>query len=996
MKSFVLLCSVFLVLLSENASANITTVSGIEETWGNYAYSLNAQDSLRLTGRWGTFFPFGCGIGNPCPPSSDAMFFDTLQFRNAVYIDMSDLNHTSFGYQNTFFTILPTSFQGKAPNLRHIILPSHLTYLNPRQFAGEITSEVVHLRNRLEVVEFKEIVNPHLLTEVPDSAFLNVLNLRRYDGLKYAEIIGIDAFHRVGGFTKIELPVVRHIKTNAFRAARLDSIIIGPNIEKIDAGAFHFNALPSLSQRVFMTEITSMPEICATTPFHLTLNYYVPGNPLVSGSLAFQFRAAGFVNTNRNYFTTFYAANGDSLARSALRETAENRTDKGPALADFPTTAWEYHWHDVNGDRWNHEEPLSRDTSLFARPVARRFNITYRTRIFERPLTNGNVEEIIPNPAGNPQTFTIECEIPLFAPPERAGYEFIGWERGVEPRRFVEGRWVDATYDTISTLPKGLVGELTLTALWKLIEYPLNLHFNLPQALLSDERGLTLSGASFLLVQENYDYFFSEEIWTDFYNVGNLAGSNNYTVEVLTINAYSNLLDGSGLAITDLRTSINLGLYIPRLSADGYEFGGWFDNAEFNGEPLRTREIVLRTWVDNRTRRDTLTYYRAASLGDIGEKNFFARWLLKEYTISFETDGGSSLNDIRFNIESPEITLPVPQRPHSVFAGWGGNGLCEDGKVLLTGNWGDRTLVAKWTAAHYPIILNDTFEVFDNGRYQFSEENAFTLPNADDILPFGFSFVGWFDNERLIGMPISQIPAGSFGEIEFWAKWDTTHYEVEFVSNSQLTIPNAVFTFWDFCDSLPKPEAKLPVPELSGWKFTGWFADEDLSAAAITHWGGVEWGKSKTVFAAWERYTPSFIRNRESIDSRYGILLENAIVSDFARISIITPEPAIANVRIFDNLGNVVWTANDVRAYCIRPAMPDERTTMNNVGDLGVCKTKFRGAERNNTPLQNAVIWNLTNPNGRFVANGTYIIIAETTGISGRIYRYSARLGVRR
>jgi hypothetical protein len=85
-------------------------------------------------------------------------------------------------------------------------------------------------------------------------------------------------------------------------------------------------------------------------------------------------------------------------------------------------------------------------------------------------------------------------------------------------------------------------------------------------------------------------------------------------------------------------------------------------------------------------------------------------------------------------------------------------------------------------------------------------------------------------------------------------------------------------------------------------------------------------------------------------------------------------------------LGNVVWTANDVGAYCIRPAMPDERTTMNNVGDLGVC----------NTPLQNAIVWNLTNPNGRFVANGTYIIIAETTGISGRTYRYSARLGVRR
>jgi len=78
-------------------------------------------------------------------------------------------------------------------------------------------------------------------------------------------------------------------------------------------------------------------------------------------------------------------------------------------------------------------------------------------------------------------------------------------------------------------------------------------------------------------------------------------------------------------------------------------------------------------------------------------------------------------------------------------------------------------------------------------------------------------------------------------------------------------------------------------------------------------------------------------------------------------------------------LGNVVWTANDVGAGFARP---ENRTN----GDLG----------GQTPPLQNAVVWNLTNPNGRFVANGTYIIIAETTGISGRTYRYSARLGVRR
>jgi len=44
----------------------------------------------------------------------------------------------------------------------------------------------------------------------------------------------------------------------------------------------------------------------------------------------------------------------------------------------------------------------------------------------------------------------------------------------------------------------------------------------------------------------------------------------------------------------------------------------------------------------------------------------------------------------------------------------------------------------------------------------------------------------------------------------------------------------------------------------------------------------------------------------------------------------------------------------------------------------------------------NAIIWDLTNNAGRFVANGTYLIIVEATGINGRRFVYSARVGVNR
>jgi len=112
--------------------------------------------------------------------------------------------------------------------------------------------------------------------------------------------------------------------------------------------------------------------------------------------------------------------------------------------------------------------------------------------------------------------------------------------------------------------------------------------------------------------------------------------------------------------------------------------------------------------------------------------------------------------------------------------------------------------------------------------------------------------------------------------------------------------------------------------------------------------------------------SPSELRNRQNSNTRYGILLENAIVSDSAKISIITPEQATANVVIMDNLGNVVFTANNVGATAL--------------------------GRQQQTPI----IWNLTNQSGRFVVNGTYLIIVEATGISGRRYLYSSRIGVNR
>jgi len=110
------------------------------------------------------------------------------------------------------------------------------------------------------------------------------------------------------------------------------------------------------------------------------------------------------------------------------------------------------------------------------------------------------------------------------------------------------------------------------------------------------------------------------------------------------------------------------------------------------------------------------------------------------------------------------------------------------------------------------------------------------------------------------------------------------------------------------------------------------------------------------------------------IDSRFGIILEKNPVSNAAKINVVTPEPATANLRVFDLLGNLVWAT-------------DRLDSVQRLG--GTSKT---GSD---TGYSRSMIWDLRNTAGRRVASGTYLIIVETTTINGNINRYTTQIGVK-
>jgi uncharacterized repeat protein (TIGR02543 family) len=80
---------------------------------------------------------------------------------------------------------------------------------------------------------------------------------------------------------------------------------------------------------------------------------------------------------------------------------------------------------------------------------------------------------------------------------------------------------------------------------------------------------------------------------------------------------------------------------------NGYAFAGWYDNADFNGSAITS-----------------------IPMGSAGDKILYAKWTINQYTITFNTSGGSEVAAITQDYGTP-ISAPVnPTRVGHTFNGW--------------------------------------------------------------------------------------------------------------------------------------------------------------------------------------------------------------------------------------------------------------------------------------------------------------------------------------
>jgi uncharacterized repeat protein (TIGR02543 family) len=316
-----------------------------------------------------------------------------------------------------------------------------------------------------------------------------------------------------------------------------------------------------------------------------------------------------------------------------------------------------------------------------------------------------------------------------------------------------------------------------------------------------------------------------------------------------TINTYIikyNLDGGVGTNPADYNvTSATIILVNPIKT--GYTFGGWFTTSGLTG-----------------------TAVLSIPSGSIGNKEFWAKWILDIYTITYNLDGGTNgSNPTSYNITSASIPFANPTKVGYTFGGWFTSSSLTGIAVtsIPSGTTGNKSFWAKWILNIYTITYN-----LDDGL-NGSNPTSYTITSASIALAnptkTGYTFSGWF-TDSLFKTAVSSIPIGSTGNKSFWAKWTEKTYTVHFNSNggsivdSQNVAQNALVT-------------APSNPTKTGSTFEYWCASENLLTAFDFSTPITE---QTTLFAKWTAnvYTVNF-----NVD---GTII---VTKDIAYNSVVTP-----------------------------------------------------------------------------------------------------------
>ena len=194
-------------------------------------------------------------------------------------------------------------------------------------------------------------------------------------------------------------------------------------------------------------------------------------------------------------------------------------------------------------------------------------------------------------------------------------------------------------------------------------------------------------------------------------------------------------------------TTVDLTKYIP--TKEGCAFSGWYSDSK-----LTTAVTSLKPTADT---------------------TVYAKWTPAEYTLTFETNGGSKINDLPVSAGTTvDLTKYIPTKEGCAFAGWYSDSKLTTAVTSLKLT-ADITVYAKWTPAEYTL----TFATNGGSKINDLPVSVDTTVDLRQYVPVreGYDFVGWYADRKLT-TPVTVLQLTE--DTTVYAKWEETSVTLPF------------------------------------------------------------------------------------------------------------------------------------------------------------------------------------------------------------------------
>ena len=361
---------------------------------------------------------------------------------------------------------------------------------------------------------------------------------------------------------------------------------------------------------------------------------------------------------------------------------------------------------------------------------------------------------------------------------------------------------------------------------------PLNRYNKSQCGIYSYEHTETYAGRSNILITRHSDGRTPQRAEVTFI-MKNVSGQSGYLIteddgqfnafkveyEPITTTVTFKKNNGSG---GDNSVSVDYNSAMPTINVPtrtGYVFQGYFDATSGGTQYYKANGQSAHKWD-----KDTLI------------ANLYAQWTPAQYTVSFESNGGSAVASKPVTYDSTYGELATPTRTAYRFDGWYKestfvNLVTSSTKVTTTS---DHTLYAKWTLMQFDVTLDA--QGGSDGTSKVTATFGEDMPAATMPTREGYTFAGYFDaieggTQYYNADGTSAATFDKTKNTTLYAHWDPLSYEASFVSSPGTGGPTKFDVTYDA--ELPALDpTEIPSLASSGgysYSFGGYYTEAPTS-----------------------------------------------------------------------------------------------------------------------------------------------------------------------